>query len=300
MNNGVTCVVPARLGSTRFFRKLLAPIFGKPVIAHTLARAVGAGCFARVVCLTDSVEIGEAVAAHGFEWVLSGDAANGTERIARALDRLPGDLFVNLQGDEPAFPEDGLRTLCQSLSAEPGAVHLLVHEDEPSAVDIANPHRVKTIVGHDGTVRGFTRTVAGFYRTAPSTAAACGPAGGLSYRLQLGAYAYSRSYLERYAALPPSADETALSHEMLRAPHLATLRAHPSRPGASVDVEEDLAAARAALESLLREDAPRPTRVTAPAAVPGIAHDKSVDGTASTPQNFTTQKTQPRLQGASA
>src|SRR5690606_35215871 len=117
MNNGVTCVVPARLGSTRFFRKLLAPIFGKPVIVHTLERALGAGCFARVVCLTDSVEIGEAAAAHGFEWVLSderaGDAANGTERIARALnnpyndplngrrDALQGDLFVNLQGDEP-------------------------------------------------------------------------------------------------------------------------------------------------------------------------------------------------------
>src|SRR5690606_36960178 len=76
-----------------------------------------------------------------------------------------------------------------------------------------------------------------------------------AYRLQLGGYAYSRSYLERYAGLPPSADETALSHEMLRAPGLAPLRAHPARPGASVDVEDDLVAARAALEALARRAA---------------------------------------------
>lgn len=279
MRTGVTCVVPARLGSTRFFGKLLTPILGKPVIVHTLERALGAGCFARVVCLTDSVAIGEAVAAHGYEWVLTGDAANGTERIARALDRLPGDLFVNLQGDEPAFPEDGLRALATALWAEPEAVHILVHEEEPSDDDLKNLNRVKTAVRADGTVGGF-------YRTAPAPTGrrdeAClipTIATGISYRLQLGAYAYSRAYLERYAALPPSTEETALSHEMLRAPGLAPLRAHPSRPGASVDVEEDLVTARAALETLLRrDDAPRAT----------------------TPETLPIQEKQTKLQGAPA
>src|SRR5690606_618915 len=173
------------------------------VIVHTLERALGAGCFARVVCLTDSVEIGEAAAAHGFEWVLSderaGDAANGTERIARALndprDVLQGDLFVNLQGDEPAFPEDGLRTLCAALRAESGAAHLLVHDDEPSATDLANPNRVKVAVDAHGLVTGFSRTA-----PAPTGAVGVRPdappaATGTSYRLQLGAYAYHRDYL---------------------------------------------------------------------------------------------------------
>lgn len=266
MNNGVTCVVPARLGSTRFFRKLLTPILGKPVIIHTLERALGAGCFARVVCLTDSALIGEAAAAHGFAWVLTGDAANGTERIARALDVLEGDLFVNLQGDEPAFPEDGLRALATALLAEPEAVHVLVHEEEPSEEDLANPNRVKVAFRSCGAVADFVRAV---------------PAGARAeaYRLQLGGYAYSRSYLERYAVLPPSADETALSHEMLRAPGLAPLRAHPARPGASVDVEDDLVAARAALEALARR-----------AATPR-AH---------TPETLPIPETQPNLQGASA
>jgi 3-deoxy-manno-octulosonate cytidylyltransferase (CMP-KDO synthetase) len=256
MSVGVTCVVPARLGSTRFFGKLLTPILGKPVIVHTMERAKGAGVFDRVVCVTDSQEIGELVASQGFEWVLSdsrrGDAANGTERIARALGRIDADLIVNLQGDEPAFPEEGLRTLSAALQAEPEAVHILVHEDEPSAEDLANPNRVKVALQSCGAFAGFVRTV---------------PAGARpeAYRLQLGAYAYSRAYLEQYAALPPSVDEIALSHEMLRAPGLATLRAHPSRPGASVDVEDDLIAARAALEALgPATHAPRTARGTTP------------------------------------
>jgi len=242
MQARVACVVPARLGSTRFFGKLLAPLFGKPVVVHALERAAAAGCFDRVVCLTDSAEIGAAVAAHGFEWALSDEAANGTERIARSLAALDAlgidaDLFVNLQGDEPAFPEEGLRALCAALRREPDAVHLLVHEDAPSAEEIANPNRVKVAVDAEG-------RIAGFFRAAPANRGLAAAA----LRLQLGAYGYSRAYLAAYAALPPSSAEIELSHEMLRAPGLAPLRAHPSRPGASVDVPEDLSAAQAALE----------------------------------------------------
>ncbi len=242
MQPRVACVVPARLGSTRFFGKLLTPIFGKPVVVHALERARGAGCFDAVACLTDSPEIGAVVAEHGFEWVLSGEASNGTDRIGRnlaALDALgiDAELFVNLQGDEPAFPEEGLRTLCAALRREPDAVHLLVHEDEATAEELENPNRVKVAVDADGLATGFFR----------GRAVAGGRTGGTSCRLQLGAYAYSRSYLAAYAALPPSPDEIALSHEILRAPGLARLRAHAARPGASVDVPEDLAAAERAL-----------------------------------------------------
>jgi len=268
MSGGVTCVVPARLGSTRFFGKLLAPLLGKPLIVHTLERAVEAGCFDRVVCLTDSREIGEAVAERGFAWALSGEAANGTERIARslALPALRGaDLIVNLQGDEPAFPVEGLRTLASALTHEPEAVHILVHDEEPSHDDLGNPNRVKVAFQSCGAFAGFVRTV-------PEGARA------EAYRLQLGGYAYSRTYLERYAATLPSADEIALSHEMLRAPHLAALRAHPSRPGASVDAPEDLDAARAALEHhfTAAARAPRGTPPEARTADPirNLTHDR--------------------------
>jgi len=248
MEQGVTCVVPARLGSTRFPGKLLQPLAGKPVVVHALERAAEAACFDRIMCFTDSVEIAEAVSAHGFAFALTGDAANGTERIARHLNALPADsnLIVNLQGDEPAFPVDGLRTLCAALRKHSDLVHLLVHDALPSVGDLANPNRVKVAVDSLGFVRDFVRVVGndgaqGGSRSAPTVAR------DTQYRLQLGAYGYSRAYLARYAALPPSARETELSHEILRAqphqPGWAPLRAHLSKPGASVDVPADLAPA---------------------------------------------------------
>ncbi len=246
----MTCVVPARLGSTRFFGKLLQPLAGKPVVVHSLDRAAGAGCFDFIVCLTDSPEISAVVAEHGYSFLLTGEAANGTERIARSLDQLEDDLFVNLQGDEPAFPEEGLRTLRDAIHRNPEWVHTLVHGEEPSPEEIGNPNRVKAVVDADGFVTGLVRR-----KGDPQVALTGSPhhKPGPSYRLQLGAYAYSRAYLRRYAALPPSTAEIEMSHEMLRAPELAPLRAHPARPGASVDVPADLDAALAALRALNTE-----------------------------------------------
>jgi 3-deoxy-manno-octulosonate cytidylyltransferase (CMP-KDO synthetase) len=237
---GVTCVVPARLGSTRFFGKLLRPLLGKPVIVHALERAAEADCFDHVICVTDSPEIAEAAAAHGFEFRLGGEAANGTERIARALPSLPGNLFVNLQGDEPAFPPGSLRVLCQAVRENPEWVHALAHADAPSAGDMNNPNRVKAAVDAGGFITAFARSPGALPADAKP-------------RLQLGAYAYSRGYLERYLALPVSAEELELSHELLRAPGLAPIRAHDSRPGASVDAPDDLEAAERALRKLLSQ-----------------------------------------------
>jgi 3-deoxy-manno-octulosonate cytidylyltransferase (CMP-KDO synthetase) len=256
METGVTCVVPARLGSTRFPGKLLQLLGGKPVVVHALERAAEAACFDRIACFTDSLEIAEAVSAAGFHPVLTGEASNGTERIARHLDALPEDagLIVNLQGDEPAFPAAGLRLLCAALRKHPDLVHLLVHQDPPSAEELANPNRVKVAVDALGFVRDFTRAAprqdAGASQRPPANARD-------QYRLQLGAYGYSRRYLAGYAALPPSAREAELSHEILRAvPHQsgwAPLRAHFSAPGASVDAPADLATALNALNTLTQQ-----------------------------------------------
>ncbi|MBP9002159.1 MAG: 3-deoxy-manno-octulosonate cytidylyltransferase, partial [Candidatus Hydrogenedentes bacterium] len=37
--DSVLCVVPARLGSTRFPEKMLVPLLGKPLVLHAYERA---------------------------------------------------------------------------------------------------------------------------------------------------------------------------------------------------------------------------------------------------------------------
>ena len=95
----VHCIVPARMGSSRFPGKPLIKILGKEMIVRTMERARLAHCFDRIVCATDSEEIAEVVSKVGFDYVLTGPAATGSDRVAQAAKVLDLDLVVNLQGD---------------------------------------------------------------------------------------------------------------------------------------------------------------------------------------------------------
>jgi 3-deoxy-manno-octulosonate cytidylyltransferase (CMP-KDO synthetase) len=214
---------------------MLHPLLGTPIIVHTLRRAREAGCFDEIVCLTDAREIGDVVTAAGFRALLSGPAANGTDRIGKHLDLIRNDLIVNLQGDEPAFAPEALRLLARALAREPGEVHILVEDGPVDPADLANPNRCKA--GLDATGH-----VADFYRAAPRVPVA-------EARLQSGAYAYAKDFLRRYAALAPSGPEISISHEMLRDLNLARIQAHPcSWASQAVDVPGDADLALALLQ----------------------------------------------------
>lgn len=243
-DKAVACVIPARLDSSRFPAKLLSPLGGDPVIVHTLRRAAEAGCFSRVLCLTDSPEIAAAARSRGFEALLAGAARNGTERIARSLDAIGAELVVDLQGDEPVFPPEALRMLADALRANPAWVHVPVHAGEVPAAALSDANRVKA--GLDA--EGF---IVDFYRDLPRRPVAAS-------RLQMGAYGYAAGFLRRYAALPPSDRELSDSHELLRAPDLVPLRAHAcTLPSQAVDVPRDMAAALALLPGLGAASRPR-------------------------------------------
>ena len=99
----VAVVIPARLASTRFPRKVLADIRGRPVIQH-----VYRGCHAEVVSevfvATEDDEIVDVVEGFGGIAINTGPADNVIERCAMAAkhELLEGfGIIVIVQGDEP-------------------------------------------------------------------------------------------------------------------------------------------------------------------------------------------------------
>jgi 3-deoxy-manno-octulosonate cytidylyltransferase (CMP-KDO synthetase) len=236
IRNAVSCVVPARWASSRFPGKMLHPLAGTPIILRTLGRAQEAGCFAEVLCLTDSEKILSIVRKAGFRAELSGPAANGTDRIARNLRTISNELIVNLQGDEPVFPVEGLRLICRALQEDPALVHVLVHDRELASDEVANPNRCKAGLDADGLVRDFYR------------AATRHPNAVLTSRLQMGVYAYAKPFLRRYGSLPVSPLELSESHELLRDLGLSPVKAHGcAQNSQAIDVPQDLEEAGALL-----------------------------------------------------
>ena len=98
----VVAVIPARYGSTRLPAKPLADICGKPMIQWVYEKSKQSKLCQRVLVATDDERVASAVRAFGGEAVMtSPDIQSGTDRMAAVARMVAGEVFVNVQGDEP-------------------------------------------------------------------------------------------------------------------------------------------------------------------------------------------------------
>ncbi|KAF1772805.1 Nucleotide-diphospho-sugar transferase [Phytophthora cactorum] len=99
-------VIPARLGSTRFPGKPLAEFFGKTMIEHTYAAAVGSKLLSKVVVASDSERVLRVIQGVGGDTVSLEPATRAQiESCRRCILWTQGAErvrhVVNIQGDEP-------------------------------------------------------------------------------------------------------------------------------------------------------------------------------------------------------
>ncbi|MFM7209594.1 MAG: 3-deoxy-manno-octulosonate cytidylyltransferase [Verrucomicrobiota bacterium] len=238
----VTLCIPARLASTRLPRKVLLDLGGKPVVQHVWERAKQARQADRVVLLTDSEEVAGVARGFGAEVMMTDPACpSGTARMASVIDRLPGDFFLNVQGDEPFIEPallDGLigrwkETGCRLVTA----VSRIADAERLLAVSV-----VKVVRAEDGSALYFSRSPVPHLRgvdPAEWTARR-------DYWAHIGIYGYDRATLAAYPALGATELEAAESLEQLRfIAHGMTFQTvvtgyHP----VAIDTPADLEAAR--------------------------------------------------------
>jgi len=214
-------LIPARLESTRLPRKLLLAETGRPLIAHTVERALEArdssdGAIARVVVAADDEALCEAARAAGAEAVLTRrDHTSGTDRIAEAALDFQEDVIVNVQGDEPEISPAHVLTAAMLLEGawEPMGTLAYPIRDE----DVFKSHSVVKVVGDEaGRALYFSRAPVPYPRDG-SPVGAGGLAEGVWGLGHMGVYVYRREFLLRYPRLPASALEEREKLEQLRA-----------------------------------------------------------------------------------
>src|SRR5229473_5299631 len=133
----VVVVIPARYASTRLPGKPLVPLAGKPMVQRVYERAKQAQTVHHVVVATDDQRIIDAVRSFGGEARMTrADHRTGTERIAEVAAHEEGDVFVNVQGDEPLIDPVAVDTAVSSLLEEPGAAIATVATPIKAPADI--------------------------------------------------------------------------------------------------------------------------------------------------------------------
>ncbi len=237
--------IPARLASTRLPRKVLLDLGGKPVVQHVWERARQSRLADRVVLLTDAEEVAAVARGFGAEVVMTDPACpNGTYRLASALDRVPGDFFVNVQGDEPFIEPELIDALIARHAATRCGLVTAVTRLTSSERLLADSV-VKVVRAENGEALYFSRSPVPHLRGVPAAEwTARRP-----YWGHLGIYGYDRATLARYPALPATELEACESLEQLRfvAHGLRFQTVETSYHPVAIDTPEDLERARALL-----------------------------------------------------
>ena len=256
-------MIPARFASTRLPGKPLAEIHGKPMIQHVHERVSRARRVDRVLVATDDERIAAVVRGFDGEAVMTSTShPTGTDRVAEAAGVTQAEIIVNVQGDEPmldpAAIDASLEPLLEDAALPIATLSLPLRDRE----EWLAPSVVKVLVDAEGNALYFSRNPIPHVRSG----------GGAELdrpqdlaRKHVGLYAFRRSALLRFAALPPAPLERAEGLEQLRALYHG-LRIHvvPVAFGdnVAVDTPEDLVRVRELMapeRSRMKEKGCRPS-----------------------------------------
>jgi 3-deoxy-manno-octulosonate cytidylyltransferase (CMP-KDO synthetase) len=233
----VVVVIPARYGASRLPGKPLVSLAGKPMIQRVFERAKLATTPHRVIVATDDERIREAVEAFGGEARMTrSDHRTGTERVAEVAAHVDGDVFVNVQGDEPLLDPVAVDTAVKSLLEDPPAAVATVATPIKSPADIMDPNVVKTVLDFDGYALYFSRAPIPWVRDGASHVV-------VRHMKHLGLYVFRRDALLDYPTLPQGDLERIEQLEQLRwIENGVRIRvAEVEHDAVSVDVPEDVA-----------------------------------------------------------
>ncbi|QNP40930.1 3-deoxy-manno-octulosonate cytidylyltransferase [Lysobacter solisilvae (ex Woo and Kim 2020)] len=243
--------IPARYAASRLPGKPLRLLAGEPLVLHVARRALAAGA-REVWVAADDQRIADALAGSGVRVAMTSSAhPSGTDRLAECA-RIAGwsddTLVVNLQGDEPFAPAEGIRAVA-TLLRDSGAEMATLAAPVTDAETLFDPNAVKLVQAANGDALYFSRAPVPWPRDAFARDRSVLPDGGQWLR-HIGIYGYRAGFLQRFAAMPPGRLEQIESLEQLRVLEAGfriavAVTPAPFPPG--VDTPEDLERAQARL-----------------------------------------------------
>ena len=199
-------VIPCRYKSSRFQGKPIAMICGKPMLWHVWNQAKKTKYVDKLIVATDDNRIYDVCYQYGIEPIMtSEDHKTGTDRVAEVAERIDGDVFVNIQGDEPMIDPSGIDVVVAEI----------INNDEESIAnafalienksDLINGNVVKVITSNTNYAIAYSRSPIPYPKESNPI-----------YKRQIGLYAIKRESILEFPLLNRGYLELSESIEMLR------------------------------------------------------------------------------------
>lgn len=154
-------VIPARYKSSRFPGKPLADICGKPMIWWVYQQCMKVKDFDAVYVATDDEQIFDTCESLDIKVIMTSDThKTGTDRVGEVARKIPADLIVNIQGDEPLLEPEVIRAAIAPFYDNPDLkiTNLMTKIQDP--VDVVNATVPKVITNREGIGIYLTRAMA--------------------------------------------------------------------------------------------------------------------------------------------
>ena len=201
-------VIPARYKSSRFPGKPLVEILGKPMIWWVYQQCLKVPEHDEIYVATDDSRIEAACRQYGMNVLMTWEKhQTGSDRVGEVAQKVEGELFINIQGDEPVIEPEMVRQVIRIFEDETVYFGTLKKEiTDPAQIEAVSTVKVVTDVNGDALY--FSRSVI------PSNI----KDGALAktYR-HVGIYAYKKDFLLKFVSMPQPEIELGEAIEPLRA-----------------------------------------------------------------------------------
>ncbi|WP_300088875.1 3-deoxy-manno-octulosonate cytidylyltransferase [uncultured Nitrosomonas sp.] len=229
-------IIPARMGSSRFPGKPLAPLLGCSMLEHVYQRVAMSQSLNATYIATCDEEIRQTATAFGAPVIMTSDShERASDRIAEAVAHTDADLIIMVQGDEPMVLPSMIDAAVAPFHHDPKleCVNLTRRIDDEA--DFRSPNTIKVVMDQQGNALYMTRQ--------PIPTLAAGGFGATAAYKQVCIIPFTRACLIEYSQLPPTPLEKLESIDMLRLlEHGRRVRmVETSHDTQAVDTKADLA-----------------------------------------------------------
>lgn len=152
-------VIPARYESTRFPGKPLADICNKPMIWWVYHQCLKVQDFSEVYVATDDERIMNACQSNGLSALMTSSRhMTGTDRVGEIAEKIPAELYVNIQGDEPLIEPETIKAAIKPFYLDETLQVVNLMTKINNLVDLVNSTVPKVITSSSGRGIYLTRT----------------------------------------------------------------------------------------------------------------------------------------------
>ena len=209
----ILALIPARMGSSRFPGKPMAPILGKPMIGHVFERVSKNPHLTLAAVATCDQEIFEYIESVGGRAIMTGDHhERASDRCAEALEilekeeKLTCDIVVMVQGDEPMIHPDMITEAVNPILEDASCQIVNLLGKIESVAEFEDRNCIKVVCDLQGNALYFSR------EPIPTRS----KVSDIPMGKQICVIPFQRDFLLKYTNLEPTPLEIAESIDMMR------------------------------------------------------------------------------------